>query len=105
MEGCRDRFRPILMTASTTILGLTPLAFGKADISGGYYFPLARAIMGGLATSTLLTLVILPTFYVLAENGMVRVRKVLTWGMGKGPLPWRAPDETVPTAVTAAEGR
>ena len=89
MEGCRDRFRPILMTASTTILGLAPLAFGKADLAGGYYFPLARAIMGGLATSTVLTLVLLPTFYVLAENGLASFRKTLAWGRGRDPVPWR----------------
>jgi HAE1 family hydrophobic/amphiphilic exporter-1 len=77
------------MTASTTILGLAPLAFGKADISGGYYFPLARAIMGGLATSTVLTLVVLPTFYVLAERAASSVKKTLAWSMGRGPLPWR----------------
>ncbi|MBD3237192.1 MAG: MMPL family transporter, partial [Candidatus Eisenbacteria bacterium] len=89
LQGCRDRFRPILMTAATTILGLTPLALGKADITGGYYFPLARAVMGGLATGTVLTLVVLPTFYVLAEQAMTWVRGVIAWGMGRGPLPWR----------------
>ncbi|MBN1826901.1 MAG: efflux RND transporter permease subunit [Candidatus Eisenbacteria bacterium] len=89
LEGCRDRFRPILMTASTTILGLTPLALGKADITGGYYFPLARAVMGGLAASTILTLVVLPTFYVLAEGAAAYLRRTVAWGMGRSPLPWR----------------
>jgi HAE1 family hydrophobic/amphiphilic exporter-1 len=90
VEGCRDRFRPILMTAATTILGLAPLAFGKANLSGAYYFPLARAIMGGLATGTVLTLVVLPTFYVLAEDALAVLRRVTAWGMGRAPLPWRA---------------
>ena len=90
MEGCQERFRPILMTAATTILGLAPLAFGKADIGGGYYFPLARAIMGGLAMSTILTLIVLPTFYVLAESAVARFRKTIDWGMGRTPIPWRA---------------
>jgi len=90
LEGCRDRFRPILMTAATTILGLTPLALGRADITGGYYYPLARAVMGGLATSTFLTLVVLPTFYVLAERSVAAVRRTFAWGLGRGPLPWRA---------------
>jgi len=90
LEGCRDRFRPILMTAATTILGLSPLAFGQANLSGAYYFPLARAIMGGLATSTVLTLIVLPTFYVLAEDALVTVRRTTAWGLGRGPLPWRA---------------
>ncbi len=90
-EGCRDRFRPILMTAATTILGLVPLAFGNASVGDGYYYPLARAVMGGLAASTVLTLLLLPTFYVLAEDFVAGARKVFRWGMGNGPLPWRAP--------------
>ncbi len=90
LAGCRDRFRPILMTASTTILGLAPLAFGKANLSGAYYYPLARAIMGGLTASTVLTLVLLPTFYVLAEDMLQQVRRMTAWGMGRAPLPWRA---------------
>jgi len=89
LEGCRDRFRPIIMTAATTILGLAPLAFGKADIAGGYYFPLARAVMGGLTTSTLLTLIVLPTFYVLGEGAWAGIRRTVAWGMGREALPWK----------------
>jgi len=96
MEGCRDRFRPILMTAATTILGLTPLALGKAAVADGYYFPLARAVIGGLAASTILTLVVLPTFYVLAESAALRVRQTIAWGLGRGPLPWRLPPAAAP---------
>jgi HAE1 family hydrophobic/amphiphilic exporter-1 len=105
MEGCRDRFRPILMTAATTILGLAPLAIGKADVSGGYYFPLARAVMGGLATSTVLTLVVLPTFYVLAERATAWGKLTLAWGMGQGPLPWRGVPGSGPASVPASTGR
>ncbi|MEZ4652667.1 MAG: efflux RND transporter permease subunit [Candidatus Eisenbacteria bacterium] len=88
-EGCRDRFRPILMTASTTILGLVPLSIGGAHVAGAYYYPLARAVMGGLAASTILTLVLLPNFYILAENGAQRFRQAVAWGLGRAPLPWR----------------
>ncbi len=95
MEGCRDRFRPILMTASTTILGLLPLAVGKAAIGDGYYYPMARAIMGGLATSTVLTLVVLPTFYVLSEQASSAVRATIAWGLGRRPLPWRSSKSTL----------
>ena len=88
-EGCRDRFRPILMTASTTVLGLVPLAIGNAHVAGAYYYPLARAVMGGLAASTVLTLVLLPTFYVLAEDGVAHLRRVGRWARREEPLPWR----------------
>ena len=47
LEGCRERFRPILMTACTTILGLVPLAFGTSGVFELRYFPLARTVMGG----------------------------------------------------------
>jgi len=57
----RDGLRPILMTALTTILGLLPLALGKRGVGGwAYYYPLARTVMGGLLSSTLLTLIVLP---------------------------------------------
>jgi HAE1 family hydrophobic/amphiphilic exporter-1 len=56
----RDRLRPILMTAVTTIIGLLPLAVGGAHVSGLMYFPMARTVMGGLVSSVILTLVVLP---------------------------------------------
>ena len=57
----RDRMRPILMTASTTIIGLLPLALGGSRVGGLFYFPLALTVMGGLVSSALLTLIALPT--------------------------------------------
>ncbi|MFT5233266.1 MAG: HAE1 family hydrophobic/amphiphilic exporter-1 [Candidatus Krumholzibacteriia bacterium] len=68
-QGGADRLRPILMTAGTTILGLAPLAISKgANMSGAEYYPMARAISGGLASSTLLTLLVLPTYYRLGTT-------------------------------------
>jgi hydrophobic/amphiphilic exporter-1 (mainly G- bacteria), HAE1 family len=75
VTGCGDRMRPILMTAGTTILGLMPLAvFPGAHVSGAEYYPMARAISGGLASSTLLTLLVIPTYYRLATIWMERLR-------------------------------
>lgn len=68
LRGCEERLRPICMTASTTIVGLIPLAWGSADFFGASYFPLARTVMGGLAASTVLTLVVLPTYYVIIDD-------------------------------------
>lgn len=68
IAGGRERFRPILMTAATTILGLLPMALGDANIDGLGYYPLARSVMGGLAASTVLTLLVLPTFYGISED-------------------------------------
>jgi HAE1 family hydrophobic/amphiphilic exporter-1 len=77
LDGGRERFRPILMTAATTILGLLPLALGTTAMSGAMYYPMARALIGGLLSGTVLTLLVLPTLYVLAERGVERARA--TW--------------------------
>ena len=70
IKGGKDRMRPILMTAGTTVLGLVPLCFGTTQIGGDGppYFPMARAIVGGLTFSTVITLVILPTIYIILDD-------------------------------------
>ncbi|MCK0117871.1 efflux RND transporter permease subunit [Isoptericola sp. S6320L] len=67
-EGARKRLRPIVMTALATIGALTPMAVG---LTGGGAFisqPLALVVIGGLVSSTLLTLLIVPVLYVLVEG-------------------------------------
>ncbi len=56
----RDRLRAILMTALTTIIGLLPMAIGGSQVGGLFYYPLAMTVMGGLSSSTILTLLVLP---------------------------------------------
>ena len=63
-EAARRRLRPILMTTLTTILALVPLALGLGE-GADAQAPLARAVVGGLAASTLITLVLVPAVYVL----------------------------------------
>jgi HAE1 family hydrophobic/amphiphilic exporter-1 len=67
-EAGRRRLRPILMTALTTLLGLLPLALGIGE-GGEAQAPLARAVIGGLTSSTVLTLVFVPVVYSLFEEG------------------------------------
>lgn len=62
MEGGRTRLRPILMTALTTILALSPLALGLGS-GGEAWSPMALSVIGGLAASTLLTLLVIPAIY------------------------------------------
>ncbi|MBK7105626.1 MAG: efflux RND transporter permease subunit [Ignavibacteriae bacterium] len=66
-EACTARMRPVLMTALTTILGMVPLAleFGSGSET---WTPLARSVIGGLTTTTLLTLVVIPILYILFEK-------------------------------------
>jgi HAE1 family hydrophobic/amphiphilic exporter-1 len=69
LQAGQDRIRPVLMTAATTILGLLPLAFGGSGIGGVVMFaPLGKAVMGGLALATLLTLFVVPVFYTYVED-------------------------------------
>ncbi len=72
-EAGRMRLRPILMTALTTIFGMTPLALEIGD-GAEMWAPMARAVIGGLAVSTLLTLVVIPTVYVLIAGWADRRR-------------------------------
>ena len=62
LEGAKLRFRPVMMTASVAALGLVPFLFAKGPGSE-VQRPLAVVVIGGLITSTLLTLVVLPTLY------------------------------------------
>lgn len=62
MQAGRIRLRPILMTTFALIAGMTPVALGLGE-GGEFYRPLAIAIIGGTITSTLLTLLVVPTFY------------------------------------------
>lgn len=66
-EAGRRRLRPILMTALTTIMGLLPLALGIGE-GGEAQAPMARVVIGGLTSSTLITLVFVPTIYSLFES-------------------------------------
>ena len=72
-EGGRRRLRPILMTALTTILGLTPLALGLGE-GGEAQAPMARAVIGGLISSTVITLVFVPVVYSLLEHGFRKLK-------------------------------
>ncbi|MGD8666092.1 MAG: efflux RND transporter permease subunit [Desulfobacterales bacterium] len=69
IEAGRRRLRPILMTTLTTILGLLPLALGLGEGSDAQA-PLARAVVGGLAASTLITLVLIPVVYSLFHSDL-----------------------------------
>jgi hydrophobic/amphiphilic exporter-1 (mainly G- bacteria), HAE1 family len=73
-EACPVRLRPVLMTSLTVILALLPAALGLgagADTNG----PMAIAVIGGMLSSTLLTLVVVPAVYSLVEQGLRRIQR------------------------------
>ncbi len=67
LQAGKDRLRPIMMTVATTVVGLIPLAVSTSSIGGDTnmpaYFPMARAIIGGLTFSTVVSLLVLPSLY------------------------------------------
>jgi multidrug efflux pump subunit AcrB/ABC-type multidrug transport system ATPase subunit len=70
MTAGLSRVRPILITAITTIVGMFPLAMGDAEYVSAIGAPFAIVVIGGLALSTILTLVFIPTFYSGLENAI-----------------------------------
>jgi len=71
----RDRLRPILMTTITTLLGLLPMAVSSEEGSN-LWSPLAITVMGGLTSSTILTLLIVPSAYVISEDFKAWSKKI-----------------------------
>lgn len=72
LEAGKRRFRPIWMTSLTTIFGMIPMSLGDTKMIDMSYSPLGRAIMGGMLTSTVLTLLIVPIFYTLFDDLRIR---------------------------------
>jgi HAE1 family hydrophobic/amphiphilic exporter-1 len=79
MIGGRERLRPIIMTALTTLLSLLPIVVQKPTLAGVYYYSMALVIMGGLTLSTFLTLVLLPSSVTLVEDGAAALARAAGW--------------------------
>jgi len=90
VQGSRDRLRPILMTMGTAILGMVPLCLSTAQIGSGGppYYPMARAIAGGLVFSTIVTLLALPVIYALLDDLRMWVRHVFADARAGRVLPY-----------------
>ena len=93
VEAGRDRLRPILMTVATTIVGLAPLALGTTQIGGDGppYYPMARAIIGGLAFSTIVSLLVVPALYIYFDKLAAWGRKVMRAARQKPAAPTATP--------------
>jgi HAE1 family hydrophobic/amphiphilic exporter-1 len=83
VEAGRRRLRPVLMTTLTTILALLPLALGIGE-GADAQAPLARAVLGGLSASTLITLVLIPAVYSLFHREQIPVRATASDSRGVG---------------------
>ncbi len=89
LRAGRERLRPILMTAATTVIGLVPLAIRGPATGGIFYYPLARTVMGGLLSSAVLTLIALPFISVLIEELAIWARGL--WAASRPARPAVSP--------------
>ncbi|GAA3495746.1 efflux RND transporter permease subunit [Streptomyces prasinosporus] len=99
LEGGRHRLRPILMTALATIFALLPMALGITGEGGFIAQPLAVVVIGGLLTSTLLTLLLVPTLYTMLELRKERRAKKKALKKGKAAPEAASSDEAEPAQV------
>ncbi len=88
VQGSRDRLRPILMTMGTAILGMVPIAISTTQMAGDGppYYPMARAIAGGLAFSTVVSLLFLPTIYAMLDDLRENTAALIRRARAKAPL-------------------
>ncbi|MCK5180655.1 MAG: efflux RND transporter permease subunit, partial [Candidatus Omnitrophica bacterium] len=93
IEGAVERVRPILMTVSTTLIGLLPVMLGT-ETGSQVMKRIAAPMVGGLVTSTVLTLVILPVIYDIWKQGKLRS------GLSNGP---RKPTDTTDSSLSGSE--
>jgi HAE1 family hydrophobic/amphiphilic exporter-1 len=97
VEGARERLRPILMTMGTAIVGMLPMCMGTTQIGGDgpAYYPMARAVAGGLAFSTVVSLLFLPTIYATLDDIRSATIRLIRRARDRAPL---RPDSLVPEA-------
>ncbi|MDP6041707.1 MAG: efflux RND transporter permease subunit, partial [Candidatus Latescibacteria bacterium] len=96
LEAGANRFRPILMTTFTTVFGLLPMALGNSNMFGTPYYPMGRTMMGGLISSTFLTLVVVPLFYTFLDDLRMLLQRVTS-----GAFSRRTDDGVSPEPVPA----
>jgi HAE1 family hydrophobic/amphiphilic exporter-1 len=97
IQGGAIRLRPILMTTFALIAGMMPVAIGAGE-GADFRAPLGRAVIGGVITSTLLTLIAIPTFYEIFDGWRSWFSRRLGFGVSQRTAEHRVPGQVVPEA-------
>jgi HAE1 family hydrophobic/amphiphilic exporter-1 len=97
IEGGAIRLRPILMTTFALIAGMLPVAIGAGE-GADFRAPLGRAVIGGVITSTLLTLIAIPTFYEIFDDWRSWFSRKLGFGVAQKTAEHRVPVGALPEA-------
>ncbi len=100
VQAGRDRFRPVVMTALTTILGVVPLAIEGSGGSTVSFVSLGRAFISGLISGTVLTLVVVPLFYCVFED----VQRLFSRALVTILQGWRSRRDTVSPDASEVPG-
>ncbi|MFQ5527239.1 MAG: efflux RND transporter permease subunit [Thermoanaerobaculia bacterium] len=91
LVAAERRFRPIMMTALTTIGGLVPLTIRGSSSIGLSYRSFGLTLIGGLTTATLLTLLVIPVFYTFFDDARMITAGALKRALGRGKVPGEEP--------------
>jgi HAE1 family hydrophobic/amphiphilic exporter-1 len=83
VRATHRRFRPIMMTALTTVFGMVPLLISGSTSIGLSYTSFAVALVGGLVVATLLTLLVVPVFYTLFDDLGAHLGRTIAWGKAR----------------------
>lgn len=103
LEAARRRFRPILMTALTTVVGMIPMAVSRPTEIGISYASFGLTLIGGMTAATLLTLLVVPVFYTFFDDLSKFVgAKLVAVVRGSGKLPAPIEDRTPPMTARSA---
>ena len=100
IEAGAVRLRPIMMTTAAMVFGMLPIALALGE-GGGFRAPMARAVVGGLITSTMLTLLVIPVAYTYADDFGARVRRITQRRKKVAPAATR--DPAVPEPAPARQ--
>lgn len=83
LTAARHRFRPIIMTALTTICGMIPLTFGSSEDMGMNFSSFGMVLIGGMISATLFTLLTVPVFFTIIEDAQTTIYNIMAGVFGK----------------------
>ena len=85
LDACHKRARPIIMTTIAMVAGMLPLVIGLSEADNSFRAPMAAAVIGGLITSTILSLLVTPSFFTLVDDIPIFVQKLKSKITGRKP--------------------
>ena len=99
LEATKVRYRPIMMTALTTIIGTIPLTVSEPSALGLSYKSFGLTLMGGMTAATLLTLLVVPVFYTFFDDARETMMGLLARYFSRGPVSADPTREATPGAA------